>query len=234
VITGYNTDVEHDAIVYHVQTEDTGAQSAEIISHVFVGGAILASKRTSYRDLLAHDPDEDVLRKRLERQHKLICAAVHAGRIEDLKQMSEREASLHPRPGTSAPATYETGSQKEHEETDDRVPDVEPAADEEGLVVHLLDEKELRGGQAVTLRLRVTRDGRNAVSGAPITVRTMGTSFAPETTQSVTDGHGIAVISLKLPEFEVGRAAILVQCEIDGELGELRRIILPANPPAHP
>jgi hypothetical protein len=226
VITGYNTDVEHDAIVYHVQTEDTGAQSAEIISHVFVGGAILASKRTSYRDLLAHDPDEDVLRKRLERQHKLICAAVHAGRIEDLKQMSEREASLHPRPGTPAPATHETASQ---EETDDRVPDFEPAADDEGLVVRLLDEKELRGGQSVTLRLRVTRDGRNEVSGAPITVRTLGTNFAPETTRSVTDEQGIAAISLKLPEFKVGRAAILVQCENDGELAELRRIVLPAN-----
>ena len=229
MITGYNTDVEHDAIVYHVQTEDTGAQSAEIISHVFVGGAILASKRTSYRDLLAHDPDQDVLRKRLERQHKLICAAVHAGRIEDLKQMSEREASLYPRPGTSAPATNDNASQEELEETDDSVPDFEPAADDEGLVVRFIDEKELRGGQAVTLRLRVTRDGRNAVSGAPITVKTLGTSFAPQTMQSVTDEQGIAAISLKLPEFEVGRAAILVQCENDGELAELRRIILPAN-----
>ena len=234
MITGYNTDVEHDAIVYHVQTEDTGAQSAEIISHVFVGGAILASKRTSYRDLLAHDPDEDVLRKRLERQHKLICAAVHAGRIEDLKQMSEREASLHPRPGTSAPATNETASEEEQEEADDRVPDFEPAADDEGLVVRLIDETELRGGQSVTLTFRVTRDGRDEVSGARITIKTLGTSFAPQTTHSVTDEQGIAAISLELPNFEVGRAAILVQCENGGELAELRRIILAANPPAHP
>jgi len=225
VITGYNTDVEHDAIVYHVQTEDTGAQAAEIISHVFVGGAILASKRTSYRDLLAHDPDDDMLRKRLERQHKLICAAVHAGRIEDLKQMTAREASLHAKPETSVTAANHPAA----EETDSRATDFEAIADDEGLVVRLIDERELRGGQAVTLRLRVTRDGRNAVSGAPIIVKLLGTSFAPQKTQSVTDEQGIATVSLKLPEFDAGRAAILVQCEDQGEVAELRRIILPAN-----
>ena len=225
MITGYNTDVEHDAIVYHVQTEDTGAQSAEIISHVFVGGAILASKRTSYRDLLGPDPDKDVLRKRLERQHKLICAAVHAGRIEDLKQMTAREASLHAKPDTS----LTTGNEPALEETDIRVTDFEAIADDEGLVVRLIDERELRGGQAVTLRLRVTRDGRNVVSGAPLTLKILGTSFAPQKTQSVTDEQGIAAVSLKLPEFDAGRAAILVQCEDQGEVAELRRIILPAN-----
>jgi len=226
VITGYNTEVEHDSIVYHVQTEDTGAESAEIISHVFVGGAILASKRTSYRDLLAHDPDEDLLRKRLERQHKLICAAVHAGRIEDLKQMSEREASLHARSGTSARPMNDPAAQ---EETNDRVADFEPGADDEGLVVRLLNEKELRSGEAVTLRLRVTRNGRTEVRGAPVTIRILGTTFAPQTTRSVTDKQGIAAVSLKLPVFEAGRAAILVQCEDQGETAELRRLILPAN-----
>ena len=225
MITGYNTDVEHDAIVYHVQTEDTGAQSAEIISHVFVGGAILASKRTSYRDLLAHDPDDDVLRKRLERQHKLICAAVHAGRIEDLKQMTAREASLHAKPDTSVATANEPSA----EETDSRVTDFEAITEDEGLVVRLIDERELRGGQAVTLKLRVTRNGRSAVSGASITVKSLGTIFAPQRTQSVTDEQGIASVSLQLPEFEAGRAAILVQCEDQGEVAELRRIILPGN-----
>jgi hypothetical protein len=209
-----------------VQTEDTGTASAEIISHVFVGGEILASKRTSYRDLLGPDSDEDVLRKRLERQHKLICAAVYAGRIEDLKRMTEREALLHAQSDTSEPGTNEATVP---EATNDRVADVELAAHDEGLVVRLIDEKELRGGQSVTLRLRVTRDGRNEVSGATITMKTLGTSFAPQTTRAVTNERGIAAISLTLPHFEVGRAAILVQCEDQGELAELRRIVLPCK-----
>jgi hypothetical protein len=93
VITGFNTDVEHGSVVYHVQTEDKGLKSPLILSLVYVGGTILASKRTSYEDLIASGFDEKLLAERLQRQHKLICAAIHAGRIEDLKRQTERESA---------------------------------------------------------------------------------------------------------------------------------------------
>lgn len=93
MITGFNTDVEHNGVVYHVQTEDKGLKSPLILSLVYVGGTILASKRTPYDDLIANGFDEDKLAERLQRQHKLICAAIHTGRIEDLKQQTERDAS---------------------------------------------------------------------------------------------------------------------------------------------
>ena len=92
MITGYNTDVEFDGVVYHVQTEDKGLQTPVILSLVYSGGAILASKRSRYDDLVARGFDADVLAARLQRQHKLICAAVHAGRIEDLKKLTQRES----------------------------------------------------------------------------------------------------------------------------------------------
>ncbi|HXD31791.1 MAG TPA: hypothetical protein VN643_11780 [Pyrinomonadaceae bacterium] len=88
MITGYNTDVEHDGVVYHVQTEDKGLDSPLLLSLVYSGGAILASKRSSYQDLIAAGFDEVVLAERLQRQHRLICAAINAGRIEDLKKMN--------------------------------------------------------------------------------------------------------------------------------------------------
>jgi len=96
VITGYNTDVEFGGVVYHVQTEDKGLQTPIILSLVYIGGEILAAKRAPYDDLIARGFDEQVLIERLQRQHKLICAAVHAGRIEDLKRMGERDAAFHP------------------------------------------------------------------------------------------------------------------------------------------
>ncbi len=219
MITGHNTDVEHDSVVYHVQTEDKGVQVPEIISHVFVRGEILATKRTSYQDLIARGFDEDLLRKRLERQHKLICAAVHAGRIEDLKQMSEREASLHLSANPEPPAAQA--------EADDGT--ISEAVDSnEGLAVRLIDEKELRGGEAITLRVKVTRAGRALITGATVTVKTLGTTFSPQTTGSMTDERGLATFSMALPDFKGGRAAILIQCEDSGEVAELRRIILPA------
>jgi hypothetical protein len=87
VITGFNTDIEHDGVVYHVQTEDKGLASPIILSLVYSGGAILASKRSPYHDLIIAGFDEEKLSQRLKHQHRLICAAVNAGRIEELKGM---------------------------------------------------------------------------------------------------------------------------------------------------
>lgn len=94
VITGFNTDIEHDGVIYHVQTEDKGVETPLILSLVYNRGTILASKRTPYNDLLQNGFDEKILAERLQKQHKLFCAAVRAGRIEDLKQMTAKEAAL--------------------------------------------------------------------------------------------------------------------------------------------
>lgn len=102
MLTGFNTDVAHDGITYHVQTEDKGLDAPIILSLVYVGGAILASKRTPYDDLIAAGLDEQALAERIHRQHKLICAAIRAGRIEDLKRMGARDTAPAPAKGQEA------------------------------------------------------------------------------------------------------------------------------------
>lgn len=224
MITGYNTDVDYGGVTYHVQTEDKGLQTPMILTLLYVGGAILASKRTPYDDLVASGFDEDLLRKRLERQHKLICAAVHAGRIEELKRMGEREPPLK----DAAPPS----------------PEPEPAAvihstpnaiilgtDEEGFTVKLVEEPDLRGGRSIALRLIVGRvaDRRlEPIKGARVKITTLGTAFSPTSVSVETDQDGLAEVPVSLPVFESGRAAILVKAEAGGETAELRRIILPS------
>lgn len=88
MITGFNTDIPYNGVTYHVQTEDKGLDTPLILSLVYVGGAIIASKRTPYADLISKGFDETALTERLQRQHKLICAAIKQGRVEDLKRMS--------------------------------------------------------------------------------------------------------------------------------------------------
>ena len=61
-----------------------------IMTLVYNGGTILASKRAPYDDLVNDNFDEKKLAERLGRQHKLICAAVRAGRMDDLRQMSKK------------------------------------------------------------------------------------------------------------------------------------------------
>ena len=87
MISGFNTDIEYQGTVYHVQTEDKGAPARMIMSLVYDKGTILASKRSTYEDLSAVDFEKEVT-DRLARQHKLMCAAVKAGRIDELVKMT--------------------------------------------------------------------------------------------------------------------------------------------------
>jgi hypothetical protein len=93
VISGFNTDIEFGGIVYHVQTEDKGLPKRMIMSLVYDGGTILASKRVSYDDLAAGIFNEKELKEHVSRQHKLICAAIRAGRIDELKEMTSKTAA---------------------------------------------------------------------------------------------------------------------------------------------
>lgn len=104
MITGFNTDIEYEGVVYHVQTEDKGKSKPIILSLVYDRGTILASKRSPYDDLLKGNFSERVLAERLNKQHRLICAAIQAGRIEDLKKMTARDAAAAAKPQASKPS----------------------------------------------------------------------------------------------------------------------------------
>jgi hypothetical protein len=113
VITGFNTDVPFEGVTYHVQTEDKGLETPLILSLVYVGGAIIASKRTPYE--VGGGFDEQALTERLQRQHKLICAAIKAGRVEELKRMGgPNGAAQEPeaQAGAAATAGRKPGGQK--------------------------------------------------------------------------------------------------------------------------
>jgi hypothetical protein len=117
VITGFNTDVRHEGVTYHVQTEDKGLDSPLLLSLVYVGGAIIASKRTPYEDLIASGFDEQVLTERLQRQHKLICAAIKAGRVADLKRMGGHNGIAAPQAEPDSVKADVTSAEAKGEET---------------------------------------------------------------------------------------------------------------------
>ena len=69
-VTGFNHNIKHKGKMYHVQTEDSGRANPHIITHLFVGGNILASKKTSYADILNAENLSEVVRELMEEQHK--------------------------------------------------------------------------------------------------------------------------------------------------------------------
>jgi hypothetical protein len=106
MITGFNTDVPHEGLVYHVQTEDRRSDDPAFESLVYVGGSIVAKKLTPYSDKLSEGATEATLASLLKRQHQVIIAAIKAGRIEDLirhtrkgaRESQKKPAELSPVP----------------------------------------------------------------------------------------------------------------------------------------
>jgi len=91
MITGFNTDVNHEGNVYHVQTEDRGMDTAVFESLVYVGGTVVAKKLTPYAEQLNKGATEEMIASLLKRQHQVIIAAIKAGRIQDLIRHSAKE-----------------------------------------------------------------------------------------------------------------------------------------------
>jgi hypothetical protein len=81
VITGYNTDVKHKNRVFHIQTEDKGEANPYVESLVYVGGEILATKRTSYAEAVK-DGDDHAVQDLMEQQHRTMIAAIQRGRFD--------------------------------------------------------------------------------------------------------------------------------------------------------
>ena len=82
MITGYNTDVRHGEVVFHVQTEDKGVSNPFIESLVYVGGQVLASKRASYAEMLAAGKEEKEIVALMDHQHRTMIAAIRHGKLD--------------------------------------------------------------------------------------------------------------------------------------------------------
>ncbi len=82
VITGFNTDVKHRNRVFHIQTEDKGEANPYVESLVYVGGEILATKRTSYAEVVKAGRDDHAIQDLMEQQHRTMIAAIQRGRFD--------------------------------------------------------------------------------------------------------------------------------------------------------
>src|SRR5512146_2868150 len=70
MVVGFNHHIKHKGKMYHIQTEDSGLENPHIITHLFVGGNILASKKPSYSDIVGAVNLAQVVRELMEEQHK--------------------------------------------------------------------------------------------------------------------------------------------------------------------
>ena len=101
-VVGFNHNVKYGERVYHVQTEDSGLPHAHYITHLFVGGNIIASVKTSYAGK-AEAPDlAKIVRSLMEAQHKLMLKRLVAG---EFQESAAKLVAQHYEPGVLADGT---------------------------------------------------------------------------------------------------------------------------------
>jgi hypothetical protein len=103
---GHNHNVMYQGEVYHVQTEDSGVKNPHIITLLYQGGTILASKKTTYADIVTFENLDMLVDELMKEQHKGMLRALKSGDFDQkIAQMKGTPAeTITPAAPAAAPA----------------------------------------------------------------------------------------------------------------------------------
>jgi len=215
MITGFNTDVDHEGRIFHVQTEDMGRDNPVVQSLIYCGGEIIAKKEGPYGELLEQeDYSEEAVLRRMEAQHQGMIREIHNGRYD-------KEA---PKPFGHAIITDRS--------LDEVVLDfLQAHVRLDAIRVELLDEQVLEEGTRPTLRMKVLEEGSEAVvPGADVVVRLVSTEGEPQDLfSSTTDDDGFIEASFDLPALPGADLALVITAEVGEQRAAMRQFVAKAR-----
>jgi hypothetical protein len=84
MLSGFNANIRHRGVLFHVQTEDSGRAHPHVITHLFHGGNILASEKRSYEALLQEGDLPARVKRLMEEQHGDMVRKLQAGALDDV------------------------------------------------------------------------------------------------------------------------------------------------------
>jgi hypothetical protein len=209
MVTGFNTDVEHQGRIYHVQTEDRGTQNPIIETLIYMGGEILAARRSSYADLLPKGISEKEIAKRIEAQHNRMILDVRDGKYDGTPQRPFGEGII---------------SNKSFDEV---VLDYLASQATDRIALQMIGSDGIVEGQTARMDLLVSRaaDGEG-LAGAQVKVKLISTVAKPRIlAEGETDGSGQVSLSCSLPVLEAGTGALIIQTTAGKETAEIKQLI---------
>jgi hypothetical protein len=127
MLPGFNTNVRHRGVLFHVQSEDSGRAHPHVITHLYHGGTILFSEKSSYAGFLDAVDLPARVRELMESQHRAVLTKLRKGSFDDsIKErlgavLEDRETPSSTRPSNTAPLEEPTEPPAAH------VADTEPA-----------------------------------------------------------------------------------------------------------
>ena len=216
MITGFNTDVEHEGRIYHIQTEDKGAGNPVIESLVYLGGEILASRRTSYADLAARGATSAELSERLEAQHRRMVLDVRQGRHDPGGMKAFGDGIISERGFEQVVLDY-----------------ISRDLATENLQVTLEEPSRFEAGRRTEVVLRAKGEITSLpVAGVQLQLSLLTPVEKPRILlEGKSDNSGMLRGAIDLPPIEAGSAALLARGRLGDEVVELRWMVEdPAKP----
>jgi hypothetical protein len=213
VITGYNTDVKHNNRVFHIQTEDKGDSSPTIESLVYVGGQILATRKTSYASLVKDGRDDKAVQELMEQQHRTMIAAIQRGRFDG------------PNGAVKAPDAIGEEREEQTEDAEEGTSSGDRTLDQvilDYLASELTHDQidcsfspvpEFIFGKDAALRMKaVSSLSKQPISGASVQIRILSTVAKPSVVfQGTTGADGTCPVTFLVPSLGEGAAAAVIR-----------------------
>lgn len=246
MLTGYNTDIRHNDLVLHVQTEDKGVSNPSIETVIYLRGRVLAAKRTGYERLLNQGKGDKEIAALMEHQHRSVLAAIKAGRfdgkIEQAISSSGREREATGAHGAEAARQADpfaggraSGDGKGADANSGEGPSLDQVildylaaeAELEHLVLVLDGNEEIRAGRTnhLTLRAFSSKSGL-PVAGVQVAVKMLSTVMDPRTLLvAQTDDVGTLEFQLDVPEIERGSVALVIAGASDLGRAEIKQLL---------
>ncbi len=238
MITGFNTDIKHGNLVFHVQTEDKGAENPFVESLVYVGGEIVGSKKTPY-DEAVREGGIAAIQEMMETQHRKMIAAVQRGRFDSDTKTSrpaEKSDSFDLRPpssglGVEIPpgvVVVDKASKADEKTLDQVILDyLASEVSQEHLDLTLYSTPDFYLGETVEMRLKAeTSLSRRPIIGAAILVKVISTVDKPVIVyQGKTTADGSCTATCKLPTYRSGNAALIIQATSDAGNSEIKYLL---------
>lgn len=222
MLTGYNSEVEWDGVVYHVQTEDRGTTNPLIESLVYMRGEILATRRTEYRELLDAGADRTAIQALMERQHRVIVESIRQGRIDLLTEppvgaegdttVTRKAPVPTPRVSASAIEAAKQASRSLDEVISDWLAEQQR---DERVRLQVLGAENLQFGAAARFRIKVLiSPGETPLAAGRVRVRFVTSAAKPvELASGESDQDGTIDLDIAVPPLEKGQALLIVSVQ---------------------
>jgi hypothetical protein len=241
MITGYNTDVSHSDVVFHVQTEDKGLNVASIESLVYVGGQILGKRTTSYKSVIDHGEGKKSIVELMDRQHRLMIAEIRNGKydskagVESTPPAPETvlaEPPIDLVPDDEPPEVKQAASppapDSEGQTLDQIILEyLNTEAEQEHLILMMDVDEEFSAGEAAVLKFRTKGSISNEpVPGTRIAVKMISTVAEPMAlARGETDKEGNLSLALDVPDLRRGHSALIVTASSSIGTAEIKHLL---------